>query len=146
MQSFSCDTALVRAICRRAAARRGCPRGGSAPAPSFGAAPGGRVGPWWPLAVRSGHVPVLLSGLIWRKFCCSVHSENFHRAQGQCSQGNYHYLEILLLCPQREFPSLNLSSPRLLIGQKSFPPLSGKSSETCQQSIVPRIFLGSPRY
>ena len=39
----------------------------------------------------------------------------------KCSLGYYHNLEILRQCPQREFLSLNLSSPQRVIGQISSP-------------------------
>ena len=49
----------------------------------------------------------------------SVHSESFHLSQ--CCLECYHNLEILRLYPQREFPSLYISSSQLVIGLKSFP-------------------------
>ena len=56
-----------------------------------------------------------------------AHSENFHLSK--CSPGYFHTLEILQWCPQREFPSLNSSSPQVVIGQISSPNQANRASK-----------------
>ena len=72
-----------------------------------------------------------MNELIWRKFCCCVHSENFHLSK--CCPGYYHNLKILLLCPQREFPSLYVSSPQLVMGLKSSPPKANQEKSASNE-------------